>query len=309
MNVHTGGKSHVASANRAWRRSAEILEHELDLAREVQESLFPIEIPALRDIRVAAWNQPARIVSGDIYDVIALDDDRIVAVCADVSGKGFAAALLAAQVQSYFRAVVQAVAVIRSALECACNSVDVLRSLGSLPVQVVTHLNTIACRQLQLEARYATLFFAEINSRDGVVHYVNAGHNPALLVAPGSGVELLSTGGPPVGMFGNATYELGTFTVPPDGTLLIYTDGVVEARNRDDEEFGLPRLIDLCTGARGDVTGLLPHILATVESWSARLEPADDITLLAIGRTGDGLVSKTTSERSHTTRRGGSAGN
>ena len=103
MKVHTrsrGRRSVVSSHARACLVSAEMLEQELDLAREVQESLFPAEIPALPGIRVAALNQPARIVSGDFYDIIGIDDHRMVVVCADVSGKGFPAALLAAQVQS-----------------------------------------------------------------------------------------------------------------------------------------------------------------------------------------------------------------
>ena len=277
-------RSDVLSHARACLGSAEMLEHELDLAREVQESLFPADIPALPGIRVAALNQPARIVSGDLYDVIAVDDHRMVVVCADVSGKGFPAALLAAQVQSYFRSMVQAVAVIRSALESASVSVDVVGSLGSLPLHVVRQLNTSACRHGRLLGRYATLFFAEIDAKDGTVHYVNAGHNPPLLFAPGAVVELLSTGGLPVGLFAEATYEVGTVTVPAGGTLLIYTDGVIEARDRHDEEFGLPRLIALCTAERGDVAQLLPRILEAVETWTDGLESADDITLVVVGR-------------------------
>ena len=152
MKVHTrssGRRSVVSSHARACLVSAEMLEHELDLAREVQESLFPAEIPALPGIRVAALNQPARIVSGDLYDIIRVNDDRTVVVCADVSGKGFAAALLAAQVQSYFRAMVQAASVVRSVLESASVSADVFRSLGSLPLLVVRQLNTTACRHMR----------------------------------------------------------------------------------------------------------------------------------------------------------------
>ena len=277
-------RSDVVSHARPSRHSAEMLEHELDLAREVQESLFPANIPALPGIRVAALNQPARIVSGDLYDIIALDDHRMVVVCADVSGKGVPAALLAAQVQSYFRAMVLAAAVIRSALASASVSVDVLGSLGSLPLHVVSQLNAIACRRAGLLGRYATLFFAEIDAKDGTVHYVNAGHNPPLLLARGSVVELLSAGGPPVGLLPEATYEAGRATVPAGGTLLIYTDGVIEARDRHDEEFGLPRLIDLCTADRGGVEQLLPRILEAVETWRDGLESGDDITLVAVGR-------------------------
>jgi phosphoserine phosphatase RsbU/P len=262
-----------------------MLEHELDLARQMQESLFPAHIPALPGLRVAALNQPARIVSGDLYDVIGVPDDRIVVICADVSGKGFAAALLAAQVQSYFRAMVQAASVVRSVLESASVSLEVFRTLGSLPLHVVTQLNTTACRHLSLPG-YVTLFFAEIDGRNGAVHYVNAGHNPPVLLAPGSTVQLLNAGGPPVGLLAEATYEVGMATLPADGTLLMYTDGVIEARDRQDEEFGLQRLIDVCTGASGEVTQLLSRIRDAVETWSAGLEPADDITLVAVGRDG-----------------------
>jgi serine phosphatase RsbU (regulator of sigma subunit) len=81
--------------------------------------------------------------------------------------------------------------------------------------------------------------------------------------------------------------------VPADGTLLVYTDGVIEARDRHDEEFGLPRLIDLCTGASRDVSQLLPCILEAVETWSAGLEAADDITLVAVGRDATPRLRKT----------------
>ena len=289
MNVHpphATRSSYVASHVGARSGSSARLEHELDLARDVQESLFPAEIPALPGIHVAALNQPARIVSGDLYDVIGVDDHRMVVVCADVSGKGFAAALLAAQVQSYFRAMVQAISVVRSALESASVAVDVFRSLGSLPLQVVRLLNTTACRHMNLPGRYATLFFAEVDARSGSVHYVNAGHNPPLLLASGVVLELLSAGGPPVGLLADASYDLGTVTVPAGGTLLMYTDGVTEARDRHDEEFGLPRLIDLCRSATPDVTLLLARILEAVGTWSDGLEPADDITLVAVGREG-----------------------
>ena len=85
-------------------------------------------------------------------------------------------------------------------------------------------------------------------------------------------------------MLAEATYEVGTVILPAGGTLLMYTDGVIEARDRHDEEFGLPRLIDLCIAERGDVGRLLPRILEAVETWSDGLESADDITLVAVGR-------------------------
>jgi sigma-B regulation protein RsbU (phosphoserine phosphatase) len=147
-------------------------------------------------------------------------------------------------------------------------------------------MNSIACRNLNLPGRYATLFFAELDGRDGTVRYVNAGHNPPLLLPLGGRPELLSTGGLPVGLFQNGAYETGTVTIPPEATLLVYTDGVIEARDCHDEEFGLARLIDLCADAKGNVQQLLSSIVAAVESWSGGPEPADDITLVAVAREG-----------------------
>jgi sigma-B regulation protein RsbU (phosphoserine phosphatase) len=90
----------------------------------------------------------------------------------------------------------------------------------------------------------------------------------------------------PVGLFQNGTYEMGTVTIPPKATLLVYTDGVIEARDSHGEEFGLARLIDLCADAEGNVQQLVSSIVAAVESWSGSPEPADDITLVAVAREG-----------------------
>ena len=272
-------------AVRRRRLAPELLQHELELAREVQESLLPVQLPALSGLQVAALNRPARIVSGDVYDVVAVDESRMAVLCADVSGKGFGAALLAAEVQSYFRAMLQAASVVRSALAAEAMS-DLVRKLGPLQAQVVTLMNTTACRHLDLSGRYATLFFGEIDSREGTLRYVNAGHNPPLLLPRDGPPVLLSTGGPPVGLFEDATYETGTEVIPPQGRLLIYTDGVIEARDGHDEEFGLQRLTDLCAAATGPLDQLLASILEAVENWNEGFEPADDLTLVAVAREG-----------------------
>jgi len=269
----------------AERLAPELHEHELDLAREVQKGLLPARLPALPGISIAALNHPARFVSGDVYDAIAIDDTRVAIVCADVSGKGFPAALLAAEVQSYFRAMLEAASVVRSGLP-AESIADLVRKLGPLPAHVVTLMNSTACRHLDLSGRYATLFFGEFDSRDGTLRYINAGHNPPLLLPPVGPPVLLSTGGPPVGLFEKATYETGTVIVPPHGRLLVYTDGVIEACDAHDEEFGLERLAERCGSVTGSVDQLLASILAAVENWSGGFPPADDLTLIALAREG-----------------------
>ena len=152
----------------------ELIEHELDLARRVQEALSPAALPAIPGIRLAAMNRPARIVSGDLYDVIRVDPERLVLFCADVSGKGFAAALLAAEFHAYCRSLVRA----------ACAFAD--GALNPLPLQVVTLLNSDSVAPRTRESgHYATLMFAEFDTHTSLLQYVNAGHNPPLLLAPG----------------------------------------------------------------------------------------------------------------------------
>jgi sigma-B regulation protein RsbU (phosphoserine phosphatase) len=222
---------------------------------------------------LAAVNHPARIVSGDLYDVIKIDPERLALLCADVSGKGFAAALLASEVYAYVRATLRAACVFGDA------------SLGPLPVQVVTLLNTEAVRRNE-SGRYATLFFAEFDSEERALRYVNAGHNPPLLFTGEGQVTELTEGGPPVGLFEDAAYESGTVTVPDGSTVLIYTDGVTEARNPEDDEFGKARLIDICARGYDDVDSLLATITGALRAWSGPREQGDDITLIALASSG-----------------------
>ena len=247
-----------------------LIEHELELARQVQRSLFPSPLPAVRGLRLAALNQPARIVSGDLYDVMVIDPERVAIVCADVSGKGFSAALMAAELQAYVRATLRA----------ACVFADT--SLGPLPVQVVALVNHELSRHYG-SGRYATMVFAEYDSGTRELRYVNAGQNPPLLIgAANSSAILLDVGGPPVGLFEDASYDVGTVTIPEYGTVLIYTDGVVEARNPAGEEFGLDRLREICSTLPDSPDELLSLIMAAIAEWSGDREQGDDITLLAL---------------------------
>jgi phosphoserine phosphatase RsbU/P len=252
------------------RRRSDRLQHELDIARQVQQSLFPSPLPKMPGMRLAAVNQPARIVSGDLYDAIVIDPERVAILCADVSGKGFPAALMASELQAYVRATLRA----------ACVFADT--SLGPLPVQVVALVNDQLSRH-RGSGRYATMFFAEYDTNERLLRYVNAGQNAPLLLDPQSGTVVeLSAGGPPVGLFDHATYEAGTVSMPEGGVVLIYTDGIVEALNHADEEFGLQRLIDASATANCDVDDLLTRIMESVETWSGEREQGDDITLVAL---------------------------
>jgi serine phosphatase RsbU (regulator of sigma subunit) len=260
--LETGSRRHLPP---------ELLEHELELARRVQESLFPRDLPMPPGVRLAAVNQPARIVSGDLYDVVSIGPGRIAILCADVSGKGLSAALLASEVHAIFRSMLR-----------ACLSGD--NTPGTLPVRIMSLLNAEASHARET-AHYATVFLADFDAHESMLHYVNAGHNPPLLITPGATVEQLTVGGPPVGMFDESTYNAGTVVVPPHGTLVIYTDGVTEARNAADDEFGLERLIEVCSLERGRIDRLLSELLQAVATWRGEAEQTDDITVVGLERT------------------------
>jgi sigma-B regulation protein RsbU (phosphoserine phosphatase) len=246
------------------------LEHELELARQVQRGLFPSPLPHVTGIHLAAVNRPARIVSGDLYDAIVIDPERLAILCADVSGKGFPAALLASEIQAYVRATLRAACVFNDA------------SLGPIPLQVVSLLNAEAADR-DAAGRYATMFLAEFDVGERTLRYVNAGHNPPLLMTrEGISATELTTGGPPVGLLQDATYDGGELPLTDRSVVLIYTDGVVEARNANDEEFGLARLIDICATAEGSVEALLHTVVATLDRWRGDVEQGDDITLIAV---------------------------
>lgn len=245
------------------------LEHELDLARRIQRGLFPSPLPKLNGVRLAAFNRPARIVSGDLYDAIIIDPERMALLCADVSGKGFPAALLASQIQAYVRATLRAA--------CVFND----PTLGPIPLQVVSLLNAQAMDR-DTAGRYATMVLAEVDLGERQLHFVNAGHNPPLLITP-SAISFadLTIGGPPVGLIQDATYESGTLPLEERSILLIYTDGVVEARNFDDEEFGLERLVETCATVDGNIDALLAAVVDALDVWQGDQEQDDDITLIA----------------------------
>jgi sigma-B regulation protein RsbU (phosphoserine phosphatase) len=246
------------------------LEHELELARQVQQGLLPSPLPQLTGIHLAAFNRPARIVSGDLYDAIVIDPERLAVLCADVSGKGFPAALLASEIQAYVRATLRAA--------CVFND----PSLGSIPLQVVSLLNAQAADR-DAAGRYATMFLAEIDAGERTLRYVNAGHNPPLFITPrGISFADLTMGGPPVGLLQDATYDSGGLPLAERSVVLIYTDGVVEARNRDDEEFGLARLVDACRTADRNVDVLLHTVIDAVDGWRGDEEQGDDITMIAV---------------------------
>jgi serine phosphatase RsbU (regulator of sigma subunit) len=233
------------------------------LAAEVQKRLLPRQSLETVVASLTGLNLPARSVGGDYFDFLELDGDRTGIALADVAGKGIAAALIMSVVQASLRVI---------AAE---------RDL-SLP-QLAAKMNYFLYRSTGPNS-YATFFYAQLDQRNRQLRYVNAGHNaPYLLRADSASAEVeeLSTGGTIIGMFPQAFYDEGTIDMRPGDVLIVFTDGVTEALNPSDEEFGEERLKDLFRQVfHLPVEEMSARISQELKSWIQDAAQYDDLTFL-----------------------------
>jgi phosphoserine phosphatase RsbU/P len=261
----------TASVERLMRESQERMrmQSELDIAREVQERLFPQTVPKIPGLDLYGVCKAARSVSGDYYDFIQVDEHRVGLVLGDVSGKGISAALLMAAIQSALRAQFY-------------EAIDGNHNSGAIRVstaQVVERLN----RQLYANTpqdKYVTFFFAIYDARTRKLSYTNAGHLPPIHLRNGK-VDLLNTGGTVVGLLPDMKFDVGELTLEPHDLLLVYTDGITEPENHDGEQFGQERLVAIIQrmlNAEPEV--LVEAIYRSVDEWTGSPELQDDMTVL-----------------------------
>ena len=217
-------------------------EAELRAASEIQTQLLPREIPRVKGLEVACAWQPARSVGGDYFDVLALDSAQIGICLADVSGKGMTAALLMANLQALVRAFAPGAegpgALCRKVNEALCGSV--------------------------LPGKFVTLFYGVINSETRTLRFENAGHCPPIVLR-GDSTTLLTEGGTVLGIFPQTPYEERSFPLQSGDCLLLTTDGVTEAANEGDEDFGAERVAASALAARSlGANGIRTRILEDV---------------------------------------------
>ncbi len=245
------------------QRQRQRLENELSIAREVQAQLFPQTLPSLPGVQLRAICRPARMVSGDYYDFIALGPTQIAMALADITGKGISAALLMASLQSALRSQVMLDG----------------RASSEKTADLVTRLN----RHLFLntpEDRFATFFYAVYDGATRLLHYTNAGHLPPLCIAAGS-VRRLEEGGMVLGVLDDCAYEQGVITVEPGSLLVAYSDGLIEPENVYGEEFGEKRLTELALRhANASPHAVADALMAAAEEWAGSPEQADDMTII-----------------------------
>jgi len=240
------------------------LESELQLARTVQEYLYPRIVPVLRGATVSGRTSPARVIGGDLYDFFNLGQERIGILCADVSGKGIPAALMMANLQAVART----------------HFSDRIDTPAAYFVQA---LNQQLAGRFG-DNRYATLFWAEYNEHTAVLKYVNAGHPPPILIGSTGEIVRLDSGDFPVGMFANVQYSARTLQLQPGSRMVIFTDGLTDAVNIKEQEFGDERLVDCCkTIAAGiGATEVADGVMQAIAEWSVGTEQYDDTTVVVL---------------------------
>jgi sigma-B regulation protein RsbU (phosphoserine phosphatase) len=258
-------------------KEKERLESEIEIARDVQNQLFPKAAPAMKTIQLSGSCQPARMVSGDYYDFLCLPDGNVAIAIGDVAGKGIAAALLMASIQSIMRTQ------LTSGLPRAANDNGYARMGGSVS-QMVGELN----RQLYVNTapeKYATFCFGLYDEDEKTFTYTNAGHLPPILLHNGQ-PQLLEVTGTVVGLFPKIQYEERKIAMEPGDILLAYTDGIVEPENVYGEEFGAERMMDLVVKHQSEASDeIIARIMEAVPHWTGSSELPDDMTVVLARRT------------------------
>jgi serine phosphatase RsbU (regulator of sigma subunit)/dihydrofolate reductase len=253
------------------------LEREFEIAREVQERLFPQVIPDVAGVEIAAHCRPAQAVGGDYYDLIDIRDgspaaggqargcERLGIAIGDISGKGMSAALLMASLHASLRG-------------------QVLSGSGDLGARMA-NVNRLL-HGASGSNRYATFFYAELDCGSRMLHYVNGGHNPpAVLRKEDAGwrVLRLGDGGPVIGLFAGATYTEQTVQLLAGDILLAYTDGISEAMNAADDEWGEDRMIAEAQ-AHADLSAeeLMQHLFREADAFAGGVPQHDDMTMVVV---------------------------
>jgi len=241
----------------------ERLERELQVASEIQQRFQPASAPQVTGYELQGISFPCYEIGGDYYDFIQRSDGRMVVALGDVSGKGTAAALL----MSSLHAAVHA-------------QVDTHDSL----VKTIGAVNRYLVESIPPN-RFVTLFYAELDPKSGGLAFLNAGHNPPLIVHAGGTMEQLASGGLPLGIMADADFREGRTRLYPGDVLVIYSDGVSEAVNPGGEEFGPTRLYEtVARNLDSSAAGIRDRIEAALTKFCQGTPAADDITLVIVKR-------------------------
>jgi serine phosphatase RsbU (regulator of sigma subunit) len=244
-----------------------VMKRDLQIAREIQTWLLPGAPPQIPGLAIAYSTRPANTVAGDYYDVFPRpgrtpEENRVVFAVADVAGKSIPAAMLMATFQA---------------------SLKTLSTAQVALPELVANMNRYACSNSQGGLRFTTAFLAEYDTAHRVFTYINAGHNHPILRRSSGLIERLDVGGLPLGIQPEATYQSASVTLAPGDWLIVFTDGLIEAVNAHDEEYGETRLLNsIQAGAGVQPSELLNRLMAELDLFVGTTPQHDDVTCMLL---------------------------
>ena len=244
-----------------------VMKRDLQIAREIQTWLLPGVPPQIPGLAIAYATRPANTVAGDYYDVFprpgrSNEDNRVVLAVADVAGKSIPAAMLMATFQA---------------------SLKTLSTAQVALPELAANMNRYACSNSQGGLRFTTAFLAEYDPIRRTVDYINAGHNNPILRRASGQIERLDVGGLPFGIMPDVKFDSATITLAPGDWLIIFTDGVVEAENAQQSEYGEARLLAaIDAGKSVEPSEMLHRIMAEVDRFVGTTPQHDDVTCLLL---------------------------
>jgi serine phosphatase RsbU (regulator of sigma subunit) len=265
-------RKRLLDLEKVYRQS---LERELEIGHQIQAGFLPGELPEVPGWEIAAHFQAAREVAGDFYDLFHLTDEKLGLFLGDVTDKGVGSALYMALYRSLLRAFMNAGDYLDEG--------QVQGDPAALLLNAVTRTNRYVC-QTHDHALFATLFIAVLDLRSGLVSYINAGQDPALILSDTRSQQKLLPTGPGLGILQEMHYHVCETTISPTEVLLIYSDGVKDTQNASGAFFGNKRLFDLVAQPQTSASLLIERLSAALSDFQGDSSPYDDITLLAIKR-------------------------
>jgi serine phosphatase RsbU (regulator of sigma subunit) len=240
-------------------RERQRLEQEIGIARDIQQALLPKNLREYPHLAVSGVNFPCLSVGGDYFDVFPLDDRRTAFLLADVSGKGLGAALLTTMLQGALSGM----------------------TLGTDPARTFNHVNRFLCDHAEV-GRYATMFFGILDDT-GRLEYINAGHPSPILLRKDDVQEAFTEGSFPVGLVPEAEFVTSTLQLEADDTLVLFSDGVTEAMDPEEELYGVGRLRAVLQGkTQLALDEIQKSVLESVENFARGARQADDLTILVV---------------------------
>jgi sigma-B regulation protein RsbU (phosphoserine phosphatase) len=244
-----------------------VMKRDLEIARDIQSWLLPAAPPLVPGMAIAFTTRPANTVAGDYYDVFerpgtASGEPRFLLAVADVAGKSIPAALLMATFQASLKT-----------LSATSHSLE----------EIEAGMNRYACTNSQGGLRFTTAFLAEFDPATGSLTYINAGHNPPVLRRGSGAIERLTSGGLPLGIRAEGSYESGTVSLQAGDWLVIFTDGLVEALNERQEEYGEQRMLHVLEGGTAETPSeLLRRMMSDLDLFVGATPQHDDVTCMLL---------------------------